>query len=92
MDQTYRVNHILVPHKHEAEDVLRKLEDGSSFEELAKKFSLCPSRVESGDLGELKFGRADEEFEEEVKRLKVGEVSKSPVRTRFGYHIIWRRA
>lgn len=92
MATTYRVHHILVAQKFEAEDLLRKLAEGKSFEELAQKFSTCPSRARGGDLGEVAFGRADSDFEDEVSRLKGNEISKAPVRTKFGYHLIWRRA
>jgi peptidyl-prolyl cis-trans isomerase C len=90
--KNYHVRHILLRHQYEAEDVLRKLVAGESFESLARKFSTCPSSAQGGDLGTLAFGRADSDFEEEVTRLKIGETSTSPVRTRFGYHIIWRIA
>lgn len=90
--KTYHVHHILVRHQYEAEDVLRKLTAGESFEALSRKFSTCPSAAEGGDLGVLAFGRADPDFEEEVARLKIGETSARPVRTRFGYHLIWRKA
>lgn len=86
------MHHILVAQKFEAEDLLRKLAEGVSFEELAGKFSSCPSRARGGDLGEVAFGRADSDFEDEVARLKLDEVSQAPVRTKFGYHLIWRRA
>ena len=91
-DQPYRVHHILVKHGYEAEDLLRKLKEGASFAELAKKFSICSSAASGGDLGLLNAGQADEDFEFAAQRLKVGEVSSQPVRTKFGYHLIWRRS
>ena len=87
---SYHVAHILVPHRHEAEDVLRLLKDGKDFPEIAKRFSHCPSRARGGDLGPLVKGKADPDFEEAALRLPVGEFSEKPVRTRFGYHIIKR--
>jgi peptidyl-prolyl cis-trans isomerase C len=86
-----RVRHILVEHQYELDDVKRKLDQGEAFEELAKKFSTCPSKRDGGDLGSFGRGRMVESFEEAAFALKVGETS-GPVRTRFGYHLIQRLA
>ncbi|RYZ83518.1 MAG: peptidylprolyl isomerase, partial [Proteobacteria bacterium] len=80
----------LVAHDYEARDVLRLLEQGKSFEEMAKRFSICPSAKDGGSLGAMKTGRADPDFEEAALLLKPGQRSKTPVKTRFGYHIILR--
>lgn len=88
--KTYHVSHILVAHSYEAEDLLKKLSEGKSFEELAEKFSTCPSAKNNGDLGAIPLGKADPDFEDESLRLKAGEVTKKPLRTKFGYHIIKR--
>lgn len=89
MSDTIRASHILVEKEYEAEDVLKKLKEGSSFESLAKAFSKCPSGDEGGDLGEFGKGQMVKPFEEAAFALKAGEVS-GPVRTQFGYHIIKR--
>ena len=81
--------HILVEHEYEAQDILKKITDGKSFEELAKKFSKCPSGQSGGDLGEFARGRMVPAFEEAAFELAVGETS-GPVRTRFGFHLIHR--
>lgn len=88
--KTYHVHHILTKERFEAEDLLRKLEEGKEFSELARKFSLCRSAYQSGDLGQIKLGQADSTFEEISLELKPGEVTKKPIRTRFGFHIIKR--
>jgi peptidyl-prolyl cis-trans isomerase C len=85
------VRHILVAQEHEAQDVLKKLADGESFETLAQKFSSCPSKARGGDLGSFGRGRMVEAFEEAAFGLEVGQTSK-PVRTQFGYHLIHRYA
>lgn len=87
-----RASHILVKHKYEAEDILRLLNSGKSFEDLARQYSSCPSSSEGGDLGFVGLGRLDENFEDAVLALKLGETTKTPIRTRFGYHIIKRTA
>jgi len=88
--KSYKAAHILVRAKYEAEDLLLKLKTGASFEELAKRFSSCTSAANSGNLGEIKINQADTEFEEAVLDLKINEVTQSPIRTRFGYHLIKR--
>ena len=88
--KTYKAAHILVASNYVAEDVLRKLRMGSEFSELARKFSTCTSSVNGGDLGEIKIGKAHEDFEEAALKLKIGDISKAPVRTPFGYHLIKR--
>lgn len=86
------VSHILVRHQYESEDILRSLADGKDFADLARKHSICPSAPEGGALGTFSRGRMDEDFEEAAFALKPGEISKSPIRTRFGYHLIKRIA
>ena len=88
--KSYHAAHILVKAKFEAEDLILKLKSGSAFEELAKKYSMCSSAPNGGDLGEIKIGKADADFEEFTLRLKPNELSLQPVRTKFGYHIIKR--
>lgn len=88
--KTYHVHHILVKAKYEAEDLIAKLKSGENFEALAQKFSTCSSAASGGDLGVLKTGKADPDFEESALALKPSEITKSPIRTKFGYHLIKR--
>ncbi len=89
MSDEIRASHILVAQEYEALDLIKKLEEGKSFAELAEKFSNCPSGKQGGDLGEFGRGRMVPSFEEAAFALGVGEISK-PVKTRFGYHLIHR--
>lgn len=82
--------HILVQHKHEAEDVMRKLKEGEPFDKMAKKFSLCKSSRNGGDLGEIKKGKMIPAFEAAVNKLAVSQMTEEPLHTQFGYHIIQR--
>lgn len=86
-----KARHILVNHEYEAKDLLKKLEEGTSFEDLARKFSKCPSSARGGDLGEFGRGRMVPSFEEAAFALQVNQVSP-PVRTEFGFHLIQRYA
>lgn len=84
-----KAKHILVEHEYEAKDLLKKLGDGKSFEELAKDFSQCSSASQGGDLGEFSKGMMVPAFEKALLLLKPDEIS-GIVRTQFGYHIIKR--
>ncbi len=80
-------HHILVKNKFEAEDILRLLKSGSSFNDLAQKFSICSSAKNGGNLGIVTARQLDSDFYEAYCLLKEGEIS-APVRTRFGWHLI----
>jgi peptidyl-prolyl cis-trans isomerase C len=82
-------SHILVDHEHEAQDLLKKLNDGVPFEDLAKQFSKCPSGRRGGALGEFGKGMMVKPFEDAAFALEVGKVS-GIVQTQFGHHLIKR--
>ena len=86
-----RARHILVSQEFEAKDLQKKIQDGKSFEELAREHSSCPSGKSGGDLGEFGRGMMVQPFEEAAFALQIGETS-GPVRTQFGYHLIQRYA
>lgn len=86
-----KARHILVEQEYEAKDILKKISEGKSFEDLAMSFSKCPSSKSGGDLGEFGKGRMVQSFEEAAFALGINEVSP-PVRTQFGYHLIQRYA
>lgn len=81
--------HILVDQEFEANDLLKKLSEGKTFEELARDFSQCPSGKDGGNLGEFGKGMMVPSFEKAAFALKVGEIS-APVKTQFGHHLIKR--
>lgn len=87
--ENLRARHILVSHEFEAKDLLRKLQEGKDFEELARDFSQCPSAKVGGNLGEFPRGRMVPTFEKALLKLQPGEIS-SPIKTQFGYHLIQR--
>lgn len=82
--------HILLKDRDSAQQVLEKLRSGADFDELAQAHSDCPSKARGGDLGKFGRGQMVIEFERAAYALQVGETSEL-VKTRFGYHIIWRK-
>ncbi len=87
----YRAKHILLEEAEDIDYILEQLEQGVSFEELAREFSECESAQKGGDLGRFPSGAMDSEFERALYHMQVGEV-KSGVKTKYGYHIIFRLA
>lgn len=74
-----------------AKEVITKLKNGESFEDLAKEYSSDDSNKENGgDLGYFSYGTMEDSFEEATLKLKNGEYTKEPVKTSYGYHIILR--
>ncbi len=72
-----------------ASEILKKLKDGKSFEEVAVEMSEDNSVGQNaGDLYYFTAGMTVPEFEDAVYKLKVGEYTKEPVRSPFGLHVI----
>nr|CBI81225.1 peptidyl-prolyl cis-trans isomerase [Bartonella sp. 1-1C] len=83
-----KARHILVKTKEEAEKVIKRLHKGENFEEIAKKDSTDGSSAVGGDLGYFSRGQMVKPFEEAAFNLKVGEYTKKPVESPFGWHVI----
>jgi parvulin-like peptidyl-prolyl isomerase len=87
--------HILLKKEKEAIDVLAQLK-GLSGKELQKKFielakskSTGPTGPKGGDLGFFAPGQMVKPFNDAVFAMHAGELSAKPVKTQFGYHIIY---
>ena len=73
--------------KAKAEDLLKQIRAGASFEDIAKKYSDGPSAAEGGDLGGFTRGKLAKELEDKTFAMKAGEIT-DVIRTRQGYVIL----
>ena len=83
-----QARHILVGDKNLAEEIKKKIDDGEEFSKLAEEFSECPSKKRGGDLGWFGKGAMVRPFEVAAFTADEGEIV-GPVKTEFGYHIIY---
>ncbi|MDH5340281.1 MAG: peptidylprolyl isomerase [Rubrivivax sp.] len=85
----YRARHILVETEDEAKKLIEQIKAGGSFEELAKANSKDAGSGANG--GDLDFAAPDAyvpEFGNAMKALTKGQMTETPVKTQFGWHII----
>ena len=86
---TVNADHILVDSEEKALEILAKIEGGEmTFADAAKQYSSCPSGQRGGNLGDFGRGQMVPEFDTAVFELEVDEITKTPVKTQFGYHLI----
>jgi len=87
--------HILVKSEEEAKKIIDELKNlkgeelKNKFIELAKTKSTGPTGKNGGDLGYFSQGQMVKPFSEAAFALKKGEITKEPIKTQFGYHIIY---
>ena len=81
-------SHILVPEEIQAEQLKLEIKNYQDFQQLAKIYSQCPSGKKGGYLGCFGKGQMVKEFEKAAWKANVNEVV-GPVKTEFGYHLIW---
>jgi peptidyl-prolyl cis-trans isomerase C len=85
----YKVRHILVDKEDEAKAIIAQLNKGADFAKLAKEKSKDPGSKDNG--GDLDWGPAAryvKPFADAVMSQPKGQISQTPVKTDFGYHII----
>ncbi|GAB6042301.1 peptidylprolyl isomerase [Endothiovibrio diazotrophicus] len=84
----YKARHILVKEESEAKALIKELDGGADFAELAKKKSTGPTGKNGGDLGWFEPKTMVKPFSDAVKDMKKGTYTKEPVKTQFGWHVI----
>ena len=92
-DKKLKARHILVENIKTASDIIKELEKSKNreltFVELASKNSIDGSRQSGGELGWFSKGDMIDEFWDATLKLKPKEFTKEPVKSMFGYHIIF---
>ncbi|MCD6191778.1 MAG: peptidyl-prolyl cis-trans isomerase [Sulfurimonas sp.] len=93
--ESVHARHILVKTEDEAKKITLELKSLSGnalkdrFIALAKSKSTGPSGPKGGDLGYFAQGQMVPAFNDTVFKMKVGTITKTPVKTQFGFHIIY---
>jgi peptidyl-prolyl cis-trans isomerase SurA len=70
-----------------ANDLLKQIHDGASFEDIAKKYSDGPSAADGGTLGTFERGKLAKQIEDQTFALKTGEVT-GVIHVKQGYVIL----
>jgi len=88
-----KASHILVKTEDEAKAIIKSLDGAkdvkAEFAKLAKEKSTGPSGKNGGDLGWFALSRMVPEFSAAADKLKKGNFTTEPVKTQFGFHIIY---
>jgi peptidyl-prolyl cis-trans isomerase C len=85
---TIALHHILLKSPLLAQDLVKELELGADFEELAREYSACPSGKQGGFAG---YHPQDSLPLELVEALALHDSDKSfsgPVETHYGFHLL----
>lgn len=85
----YHARHILVETEAEAKKLIADIKKGAKFDAVAKKSSKDPGSGANG--GDLDFANPKsyvKEFSDALVALKKGQMTETPVKTQFGFHII----
>jgi peptidyl-prolyl cis-trans isomerase C len=88
MPREYHARHILVDEQADAEAITRQLEGGADFEKLAAEKSKDSSGQSGGDLGWFTLDSMVKPFSDAVAALQPGQLTKQPVQSQFGWHVI----
>jgi peptidyl-prolyl cis-trans isomerase C len=85
----FKARHILVETEEQAKGIIADLKKGAKFEDLAAQNSKDPgSKDRGGDLDWNVPGAFDKAFSDAMVKLDKGQITETPVHTRFGYHVI----
>jgi peptidyl-prolyl cis-trans isomerase C len=88
-DKEYRARHILVEKKEEADALIKQLQGGGKFDDLAKANSKDPgSKENGGDLDWAVPSNYVKPFADALIALEKGKYTAQPVQSPFGFHVI----
>lgn len=78
--------------KEEAEKIIKEIKDGGDFEKLAKKYSDDSGTKDKGGKLTVTYGDVVDEFWDATNKLEDGKYTTEPVKSEYGYHIIYRES
>ncbi|MBY0411028.1 MAG: peptidylprolyl isomerase [Burkholderiaceae bacterium] len=85
----YKASHILVEKEADAKAIIASIKKGAKFEDIAKKQSKDPgSGAKGGDLDWANASSYVSEFTEALIKLQKGQMTSTPVKSQFGWHVI----
>ena len=87
-DKEYHARHILVEKEDDAKAIITKLKGGAKFEDLAKQSKDPGSAANGGDLDWASPASFVKPFSDAMVSLQKVQVTETPVKTQFGYHVI----
>jgi len=88
-DKEYKARHILLETEDQAKGMIAELKKGGKFDELATKNSKDNgTKDRGGDLDWNVPSVFDPQFAEAMVKLEKGKYTETPVRTRYGFHVI----
>jgi peptidyl-prolyl cis-trans isomerase C len=88
LPREYHARHILVDDQAAAVAITKQLQGGADFAKLAAKRSKDDSRKNGGDLGWFTLDSMVKPFSDAVRTLAPGELTREPVHSEFGWHVI----
>ncbi len=88
LPERVKLYEIVLRERAQAEEILKRLSYGESFEAIALKESISDSRASGGDLGWIDIRKLDEEISSMVSGINPGDILANIIRTDLGYHII----
>lgn len=88
----YHARHILVPNEDDAKGAINRLRKGEDFAKLAQSVSKDSSATRGGDLGWLSPEKMPPAFAEALTQLKPGKYTTAPVKTDYGWHVVYMEA
>lgn len=83
-----RARHILVKTKEEADALIKQIKGGADFAKLAGEKGTDGTKDNGGDLGYFVKDQMVKPFADAAFAMKPGDVTPTPVKTDFGFHVI----
>ncbi|MGZ5819502.1 MAG: peptidylprolyl isomerase [Burkholderiaceae bacterium] len=84
----YRAHQLVFDKEEDAKDVISKLKGGAKFEDQAKRSKDSSAMNNGGDLDWALPAKYPKPFADALVALQKGQLTETPVKTQFGYHVI----